>query len=375
MAKQRIFSIDALRGFSLLGILLMNILTFAYPYQIINPFEFFQHQDGAWFKISSLFIIASFYPIFAFLFGYGLSIMYQNSLDKGLNYYPMITRRLLFLLLLGIIHGVFIFYGDILSTYALLGLIAIIFVRLKPQFTLVALSIGIGIFVLLYLLPMILLKDVTQIESFVGLQELERVNNILSSADYVSIIGFNLKYFGMNIANAILVGPFSILPIMLFGIYAHQINWFNKIKQHKNLYMVIGVVVLILGLAIKMIQIVLEGSVTSQLMSQMIGGPIVALSYIMFFEILCEDQTARKILTPLQSIGKLSLTTYISQSIICIIIFYGVGLNYYGKLPVLNIYIIGIVIYFVQLIVSYLYLMKFKQGPLEKLWRKVTYLK
>ncbi|MCY1025976.1 DUF418 domain-containing protein, partial [Mammaliicoccus sciuri] len=137
MAKQRIFSIDALRGFSLLGILLMNILTFAYPYQIINPFEFFQHQDGAWFKISSLFIIASFYPIFAFLFGYGLSIMYQNSLDKGLNYYPMITRRLLFLLLLGIIHGVFIFYGDILSTYALLGLIAIIFVRLKPQYTLV----------------------------------------------------------------------------------------------------------------------------------------------------------------------------------------------------------------------------------------------
>ncbi|MDT0702947.1 DUF418 domain-containing protein [Mammaliicoccus sciuri] len=375
MAKQRIFSIDALRGFSLLGILLMNILTFAYPYQIINPFEFFQHQDGAWFKISSLFIIASFYPIFAFLFGYGLSIMYQNSLDKGLNYYPMITRRLLFLLLLGIIHGVFIFYGDILSTYALLGLIAIIFVRLKPQYTLIALSIGIGIFVLLYLLPMILLKDVTQIESFVGLQELERVNNILSSADYVSIIGFNLKYFGMNIANAILVGPFSILPIMLFGIYAHQINWFNKIKQHKNLYMMIGVVVLILGLAIKMIQIVLEGSVTSQLMSQMIGGPIVALSYIMFFVILCEDQTVRKILTPLQSIGKLSLTTYISQSIICILIFYGVGLNYYGKLPVLTIYIIGIVIYCVQLIVSYLYLLRFKQGPLEKLWRKVTYLK
>lgn len=375
MVKQRIFSIDALRGFSLLGILLMNILTFAYPYQIINPFEFFQHQDGAWFKISSLFIIASFYPIFAFLFGYGLSIMYQNSLDKGLNYYPMITRRLLFLLLLGIIHGVFIFYGDILSTYALLGLIAIIFVRLKPQYTLVALSIGIGIFVLLYLLPMILLKDVTQIESFVGLQELERVNNILSSADYVSIIGFNLKYFGMNIANAILVGPFSILPIMLFGIYAHQINWFNNIKQHKNLYMVIGVVVLILGLAIKMIQIVLEGSVTSQLMSQMIGGPIVALSYIMFFVILCEDQTVRKILTPLQSIGKLSLTTYISQSIICILIFYGVGLNYYGKLPVLTIYIIGIVIYCVQVILSYLYLLKFKQGPLEKLWRKVTYLK
>ncbi|WP_239734276.1 DUF418 domain-containing protein [Mammaliicoccus sp. G-M28] len=375
MAKQRIFSIDALRGFSLLGILLMNILTFAFPYQIINPFEFFQQQDGALFKISSLFIIASFYPIFAFLFGYGLSIMYQNSIEKELNYYPMIIRRLSFLLLIGMIHGIFIFYGDILATYALLGFIAIIFVRLKPQHSLVALTIGFGILILLYILPMVLLQDATQVENFVGLQELERVNNILASADYLSIIGVNLKYFGMNVANTILVGPFSILPIMLFGIYAHQINWLNKIRNHKNLYTVIGLVIFILGLAIKMIQIVLEGSMTSQLISQLLGGPIVALSYIIFFVLLCEDGTARKVLNPLQYIGKLSLTTYLTQSIICIFIFYGIGLNYYGKLPVLTIYTIAIVIYLVQLLLSYLYLKKFKQGPIEKLWRKVTYLK
>ncbi|HCN61558.1 MULTISPECIES: DUF418 domain-containing protein [Mammaliicoccus] len=375
MAKQRIFSIDALRGFSLLGILLMNILTFAFPYQIINPFEFFQQQDGALFKISSLFIIASFYPIFAFLFGYGLSIMYQNSIEKELNYYPMIIRRLSFLLLIGMIHGIFIFYGDILATYALLGFIAIIFVRLKPQHSLVALTIGFGILILLYILPMVLLQDATQVENFVGLQELERVNNILASADYLSIIGVNLKYFGMNVANTILVGPFSILPIMLFGIYAHQINWLNKIRNHKNLYTVIGLVIFILGLAIKMIQIVLEGSMTSQLISQLLGGPIVALSYIIFFVLLCEDATARKVLNPLQYIGKLSLTTYLTQSIICIFIFYGIGLNYYGKLPVLTIYTIAIVIYLVQLLLSYLYLKKFKQGPIEKLWRKVTYLK
>lgn len=375
MAKQRIFSIDALRGFSLLGILLMNILTFAFPYQIINPFEFFQQQDGALFKISSLFIIASFYPIFAFLFGYGLSIMYQNSIEKELNYYPMIIRRLSFLLLIGMIHGIFIFYGDILATYALLGFIAIIFVSLKPQHSLVALTIGFGILILLYILPMVLLQDATQVENFVGLQELERVNNILASADYLSIIGVNLKYFGMNVANTILVGPFSILPIMLFGIYAHQINWLNKIRNHKNLYTVIGLVIFILGLAIKMIQIVLEGSMTSQLISQLLGGPIVALSYIIFFVLLCEDATARKVLNPLQYIGKLSLTTYLTQSIICIFIFYGIGLNYYGKLPVLTIYTIAIVIYLVQLLLSYLYLKKFKQGPIEKLWRKVTYLK
>ncbi|MGO1989406.1 DUF418 domain-containing protein, partial [Mammaliicoccus vitulinus] len=317
MSKQRIFSIDALRGFSLLGILMMNILTFAYPYQIINPFEFFQHQDGALFKISSLFIVASFYPIFAFLFGYGLSMMYQNSIERGLDYYPMIIRRLSFLLLLGVIHGIFIFYGDILATYALLGFIAIIFVKLKPQYSLVALSIGFSILILLYILPVVLLQDVTQVENFVGIQELERVNNILASADYLSIVGFNLKYFGLNISSIIFVGPFSILPIMLFGIYAQQTNWLNKIRNHKNLYTVIGLVIFVLGLAIKMIQIILEGSMSSQLISQMVGGPIVALSYIIFFVLLCESATARKILNPLQYIGKLSLTTYISQSVIC----------------------------------------------------------
>ncbi|GGI38891.1 DUF418 domain-containing protein [Mammaliicoccus stepanovicii] len=375
MAKQRIFSIDALRGFSLLGILLMNILTFAYPYQVINPFEYFQHQDGALFKLSSLFIIGSFYPIFAFLFGYGLSIMYKNSLERNIDYYPMIIRRLLFLLLIGVVHGIFLFYGDILATYALLGLIAILFVKLKPHYSLIAICIGFGIFSLLYILPIILLGDATQLESFVGLQELERVNNILISTDYLSIAGYNLKYFGENIASAILVGPFSILPIMLFGIYAHKTNWFKKIITHKNLYIIIGLVIFILGLAVKMIQINLVGSMISQLISQMFGGPIVAISYIIFFVILCEDSIGRRILLPFQSIGKLSLTIYIMQSIICVLIFYGIGFSLYGKLSVLTLYIMAIVIFIIQLIISYLYLKKFNQGPLEKIWRKVTYLK
>lgn len=375
MANQRIFSIDALRGFSLLGILIMNILTFAYPYQVVNPFEFFQQQDGALFKISALFIIASFYPIFAFLFGYGLSMMYQNSIERNNAYYPMMIRRLLFLLLIGVIHGIFIFYGDILATYALLGLLAIIFVRLKPQVSLIAIVIGVSILSLFIILPTILLQNIVELDNYVGIQELERVNNILSSADYLSIMGFNLKYFGINIANVILIGPFSILPIMLFGIYAHQVNWFEKIKQKSNLYIVIGLVLFIMGLGVKMVQIVLEGSMASQLLSQVIGGPIVAMSYIIFFVLLCEIAPVRKILSPLQSIGKLSLTTYLTQSVICMFIFYGIGLNFYGKLSVLTIYMIAISIFIIQLVLSHLYLKKFKQGPIEKIWRRVTYLK
>ena len=112
--------------------------------------------------------------------------MYDNSIKRNIDYYPMIIRRLLFLLLLGVIHGIF-YSMETLATYALLGFIAIIFVRLKPSYSLVGLSIGF-ILALLYILPMVLLQDVTELENFVGLQELERVNNILISSDYLSIM-------------------------------------------------------------------------------------------------------------------------------------------------------------------------------------------
>src|SRR5699024_12078922 len=92
-------------------------------------------------------------------------------------------------------------------------------------------------------------------------------------------------------------------PIMLFCIYAHKSNRFNKITQDKSLYIIVGIVVFILGLCVKIIQIMLAGSTISQLISQMLGGPIVALSYIIFFVLLCEDKTVRKILSPLQNIG------------------------------------------------------------------------
>src|SRR5699024_563439 len=112
MARERIFSIDALRGFSLLGIILMNILTFAYPYQVIRPFEFSQHLHCSFFRVSSLFIVTSFYPLFVVLIAAGLSSMCPDSIKLYIDHYPMLIRRLLSILLLGVIDGIFLFYGD-----------------------------------------------------------------------------------------------------------------------------------------------------------------------------------------------------------------------------------------------------------------------
>ena len=82
--QQRIFELDALRGFSLLGIVLMNILTFSMPYEESFLPDLVKGIDQSILRVITLFVISSFYPIFTFLFGYGLAIMYKHSQRRAL---------------------------------------------------------------------------------------------------------------------------------------------------------------------------------------------------------------------------------------------------------------------------------------------------
>lgn len=127
--QQRIFELDALRGFSLLGIVLMNILTFSMPYEESFLPDLVKGIDESLLRGVTLFVISSFYPIFTFLFGYGLAIMYKHSLKRSMKYYPFIYRRLIFLLILGALHGFLLFSGDILFSYAFTGMIAVLFIK------------------------------------------------------------------------------------------------------------------------------------------------------------------------------------------------------------------------------------------------------
>ncbi|MDN5610115.1 MAG: DUF418 domain-containing protein, partial [Staphylococcus equorum] len=131
--QRRLFELDALRGFSLFGIILMNILVFSFPYEETYLPGVLNGANEGLFRIVTLFVISSFYPIFTMLFGYGLSIMYENSKRRGMSYYPFIYRRLVVLLIFGVLHGYFLFNGDILFGYGFTGMIAVLFIKLKPK--------------------------------------------------------------------------------------------------------------------------------------------------------------------------------------------------------------------------------------------------
>lgn len=378
-ARNRLFELDALRGFSLFGIILMNILTFSLPYEQAFLPDIINKGIDEWIlRIITLVVISSFYPIFTFLFGYGLAIMYTNSQSKGLRYYPFIYRRLVFLLILGLIHGVFIFSGDILFGYAYTGMLAVLFIKWHPRKLIKLAAILFSLKVILLVIPFSLLTWFTDpygVTNFTG-KSLDQLIQIRQSGDYSAFLSINITDEVFRILDVITTSSyFEFLPYIVLGIAAQKINLIELVRKNKQKAIKIASILIIFGYLIKLPHSVDYGNNALINVSSMVGGPIVAAGYILVFIVLCQMERVKQYLNVFQYTGKLSLSVYLSQSIIFTLIYMGFGLGLFNKLALYQSYLIVVVVYVIQLIVCYFYLKQFKQGPIEWLWRKVTYLK
>ena len=149
--NNRIEALDLLRGFALLGILLANMLVFHTPYFYIEPYSYFSASgDLGAFKWLTIFVQGSFYPIFAFLFGYGLNMQYEKALERNEPFVKMMSKRLSILLVFGLIHALFIWSGDVLFSYATLGFSLLILIRIPAKWLTILAAV-------LYIIPGILL--------------------------------------------------------------------------------------------------------------------------------------------------------------------------------------------------------------------------
>jgi uncharacterized protein len=132
--SNRILSLDRMRGFAMLGIFLVNMLSFHSPLLYIDPLKWWKDPLDQGFYVSiDIFVQASFYPLFSMLFGYGLVLLRERAQLKGISFIPIALRRLSLLLVIGLIHAFFIWHGDILFNYAFLGLIFLLFIRLSGR--------------------------------------------------------------------------------------------------------------------------------------------------------------------------------------------------------------------------------------------------
>ena len=373
--NDRIVSLDILRGMAILGIFLVNMPSFFSPILYLNPKTYWTNtSDTVLYAIVDIFAQASFYPLFAFLFGYGAMMMAERAALKNRSFPLNFTRRLWFLLLFGLIHAFFVWHGDILITYAITGLGLLLFYKRKGK-TLIITGL------LLYVIPFTLLV----LSSL--LLDQEELMSILYNPEAViqSVLVYSegcfmevmkqrsTDWLFANDPTAIWLLLINILPLMLIGAGFAKLKWLTNIKQYKKLLMWLMVISFVGGMLLKIQPYINGFSYTNMLSQDQFGGPLLALFYITSVALLLERKRVSRFMKPLANVGRMSISNYLFQSLLCTTLFYSYGFGLYGKISYTLGFCLVIVIYAMQILISKWWMKRFNYGPIEYLWRFGTY--
>lgn len=369
MESKRVSYIDGLRGFSLLGILLANLLIFQYGMfgkEYLDSLRAF--DEGALYFVK-VFIEGSAMPIFAVVFGYSLIKFIHSIRQKRMKSRWKIVRRFIGLIGLGFLHT-FIWDGDILLVYGAMMILLIPFINRKPKTLFIT---GAVLFVLstalMYGKPVESESDKAAMMEYV-----EEANEVYANGSYSEINHFRNNVLPPIFEDPILVIimvlilPFNTIPMFLIGMGLAKIHAFEQRGKERKWYKV-GSCLVPIGLIFKTIA-QFEHSWTAIALTG--GSFILSLGYISLFALIYQTKFISRIGYVFENVGKLSLTNYIIQSVICTFFFYGYGLGFYGELGVALGVLFGLVVYAMQCVFSTFYLKWFKRGPLEVVLRVWT---
>ncbi|KXH80084.1 hypothetical protein AU377_09705 [Sporosarcina sp. HYO08] len=378
MIGERIAALDMMRGFALLGIFIANMLFFHTPIIYIDPFTWFQvPSDVETYRWISIFIQGTFYPIFAILFGYGINMQYEKAKRLQTPFAPVLARRMMILLMFGLIHALLIWAGDILMSYAVMGFLLILFVRIPAKwlsaFAIVLYSLPMGAFIFL-LRWMEGLASETATAEFVDLHKIELSISAYAHGSFSEIFAQRFQdWLVIGVQSGFMLGFIIVLPLIMLG--AALSKW--KIIQRAHTLKVPLAIVAVLGGAggiwIKALPFTQGPTFSNQLLQETFGGVLLAFGYMAFLLLLMQIPLFQVVFRPIAKAGRMSLTTYITQSIVGTFIFYSYGLGLYGKIDLETGTWIAIGVFVIQVLFAEVWLSKFKTGPIEWLWRKLTY--
>ncbi|MHA6258434.1 DUF418 domain-containing protein [Sporosarcina sp. CAU 1771] len=366
----RVEALDIMRGFALLGIFIANMIHFHSPYLYFDPFTWFTMEDIDTFKWIDILVEGSFYPIFAMLFGYGLNMQYEKAKLNGLLFAPIAARRLGLLALFGLLHALFIWYGDVLFTYAMMGFFIIALVRIPAKWLMPLAAV-------MYIVPTGLLYVITRIlpnmEGYADIHQIELSISAYARGTYGEIFMFRLLEWLTYGLTSTFMGIFIILPIIMVGVALSKWKVVERASEIKGRIAAITVVTLVVGIWIKSLPHSGEPTLDVVTLQDSYGGVILAAGYVGIMLLLCTVPLFKTIFSPIGKVGRMSLTTYITQSLIATTIFYSYGFGLYGKIDLVTGTWIAIGAFIIQVIFAELWLTKFRMGPFEWLWRKGTY--
>ncbi|WP_147804876.1 DUF418 domain-containing protein [Alkalicoccus halolimnae] len=394
-AKERILTIDIIRGFALLGIILANMAYFKSPvlqktgllYETAPLPD--QALDIFAVVFTDTFVLGKFYPMFSLLFGLGFYLFYERLIQKDLDGKQFYKRRLVFLLVIGFIHLVFIWSGDILVTYALGGFLLLLFINRTPKFILtwgILLIAGLSVVMtgLVVLGNFFLQMDAVSEFQAGTSQAVSEAYTVMSQGSYTEILAFRFTSEIILILGNLPISVLNVFGIFLIGLYFGKQGWFRNVGEHLAGWKKIrlhagwsGILLTALFAALKFDVTGLPFWMADGLAQglNLIAGPLLMLFYVSVMVLLLHGKAPGLISTSLAAVGKMALTNYLMQSIICVLIFFGFGFGLYGSVGAFTGMVLAILIYFAQIVFSRVWLTRFNQGPMEALWRKWTYKK
>jgi uncharacterized protein len=417
-AAERFLAVDVLRGFALLGILAMNIVGFGWPaVAYADPFRgggFEGLNRGVWFGNHMVFE-GKMMTIFSMLFGAGLVLMDQRAAKRGARIRGIYYRRVLWLLVIGLIHSYLIWWGDILVLYAECGLILYLFRNLRP-WTLIVL----GLSAMLILVPLILgvaksidymraasdrYETQTQAgEKHRGIDHMlhdfwteDLRDEILPSAEkkakdwdkemaihrggFWGIVKHRApELLKEQIFGFLLGGGFFAMSRMLVGMGLMKLGVFSA-QRSRSFYMWmlglgygIGLPLMVFD-AIELIQhrFSVDYMIHGGILYNLFGSLVVALGHVGLLMLIVQSGAIGWLTTRLAAVGRMALSNYLFDSILCTTLFYGYGFGFFGQINRTGLAAMVLTIWVFQLLISPIWLKYFRFGPAEWLWRSLTY--
>jgi uncharacterized protein len=355
---ERIDVLDILRGYALYAILIGNIQTVRVPWftpgfvlENLAPIDQIAH------RLIYTTLGTELYLVFSFLFGLGFAVQISRAQTKGVQGIALFVRRMVVLFIIGSIHFILIWDGDILRVYAIFGIVLLLLNILPDR------ALLIGALVVLLISPFATRWMENNLDFGGGSSEdvLTEIRAVYGSGTYGEVVNYRVNNYFPDLLESITFDGLNVLAMFMLGMYAGRRKIFEDISKYRMLF-VVGMV----------------GGLIAAIVGDWTGisilhRPGMAALHICTVTLLAQYPWWSKKLSVLIPFGRLSLTNYIVQNIIATTIFYGYGFGYMEKMGTAAVLVISLIIAAVQIVYSYLWQQRFNFGPLEWVWRSLTY--
>jgi len=381
-SEERIVAVDVVRGLAVLGILVVNMWSFA-GQASVPPYDLTPVNRLATLLVRFL-AQAKFYPLFSFLFGWGMAVQMRRAAARGRGFPLFYLRRLAVLLGFGLLHTILVWEGDILVNYALLGL-PLLLVRKRSDKTILILAVA------CILIPV--LMSVPGPGSAVRAWQASVVDHLRRGilaghqggppwdGGYVNSVRQRAISSWLSTVDVLKWAP-HILGMFLLGLYAGRRRMLTEKSDHVRLLRRVLWGTFGLGVVFNVIFVVASGRPTlfpppyRELTSRgarTVAGSALSIAYVAGVAQLTRKDRWLARLAPLASVGRTALSNYLLQSSVCTLVFYDYGLGLYGALGPAVLLLLSLFLFRLQVAASRWWLERYRFGPAEWLWRSLAY--